>query len=45
MLERDPMAKLCKKKQINVFLHDGFWRCVDTARDLKLLKEMGLKKF
>ena len=45
MLERDPMAKLCKKKQINVFLHEGFWRCVDTARDLKLLKEMGLKKF
>ena len=34
-----------QKKQINVFLHEGFWRCVDTARDLKLLKEMGLKKF
>ena len=45
MLERDPMAKLCKKKQINVYLHDKFWRCVDTARDLKLLEEMNLNKF
>ena len=45
MLERDPMVKLCKKKQINVYLHNKFWRCVDTARDLKLLEEMNLNKF
>ncbi len=44
MLERDPMRKICQKKQINVFLHNKFWRCIDTPRDLKLLKEMNLKK-
>lgn len=45
MLERGPMTKICKKKQMNVFLHNDFWRCIDTARDLKLLEEMNLKKF
>ena len=45
MLERDPMTKICKKKQMNVFLHKDFWRCIDTVRDLKLLEEMDLKKY
>jgi len=44
MLEREPLKKLCDKKQINVFFHKGFWRCIDTPRDLALLKEVKLEK-
>ena len=44
MLEREPLIKLCQRKQINVFLHKGFWRCVDTPRDLQLLKDIKLEK-
>ena len=44
MLEREPLIKLCNKKQIKVFFHKGFWRCIDTPRDLALLKEVKLEK-
>tara|TARA_A100001011_G_scaffold399522_1_gene508576 strand:+ start:1924 stop:2625 length:702 start_codon:yes stop_codon:yes gene_type:complete len=42
MLEKKPMEKLAKKKQIIGFRHLGFWQCMDTPRDkeylIKLLK-------
>ena len=33
MLERDPIKKLVKKKQIVAFKHKGFWTCMDNLRD------------
>ena len=40
MLERDPMVNLCKKNEMNCFIHDGFWKCFDTAKDVKSFKEI-----
>ena len=40
-LEKEPMEKACKKKQLCAFKHSGFWQCVDTKRDLdKLQKDL-----
>ena len=43
MLEREPMNKLVKKKQLNAFQHQGFWQCMDTMRDKIFLMQL-LKK-
>ena len=43
MLERKPLEKLSKKKQIVGFKHVGFWQCMDTPRDKEYLVEL-LKK-
>ena len=42
-LERDPLQKLGKKKQLLAFKHNGFWQCMDTLRD-KIILERELKK-
>ncbi len=45
-LEKEPMEKVCKMKQLCAFRHNGFWQCVDTKRDLdKLKKEIIFKNF
>lgn len=31
--EREPMEKLAEMRQIEAFIHDGFWRPMDTLRD------------
>jgi glucose-1-phosphate cytidylyltransferase len=41
--EREPMHKLSKNKQLNVYTHEGFWQCMDTPRDLKLLNDLWAK--
>ena len=38
-LEKEPMEKACKRKQLCAFKHNGFWQCVDTKRDLDKLKK------
>ena len=42
MLEKKPLERLSKKKQLIGFKHLGFWQCMDTPRDkeylIKLLK-------
>lgn len=38
-LEREPLEKACKTKNLCAFKHKGFWQCVDTKRDLEKLKE------
>ena len=38
-LEKEPLEKICKAKQLSAFKHSGFWQCVDTKRDLEKLKE------
>ena len=37
-LEREPLQKLGKKKQLLAFKHNGFWQCMDTIRDKKILE-------
>tara|TARA_Y100000590_G_scaffold465665_1_gene638594 strand:+ start:1949 stop:2659 length:711 start_codon:yes stop_codon:yes gene_type:complete len=32
-LEREPLEKITKKKQLAAFKHKGFWQCMDTKRD------------
>ena len=40
MFERQPMAKLVKKKKLFAFKHKGFWQCMDTKRDKDLLEKI-----
>lgn len=36
--EREPMERLAAEGQLMAFRHDGFWQCMDTLRDKKLLE-------
>ena len=38
--EQEPMRKLAADKQINAYLHGGYWQCMDTLRDRVLLDEL-----
>ena len=38
-LERDPFEKLTKKKELLAYKHKGFWQCMDTLRDKKILEK------
>ena len=38
--ERQPMEDLVKDGQLAAYKHEGFWQCVDTPRDLRLLEEL-----
>lgn len=40
MLEREPMNLLVRKKNLACYKHEGFWQCMDTMRDKKLLEKM-----
>ena len=45
MLEREPMQKLLKNKNVNAYKHKGFWMCMDTLRDKILLEKIIKKNF
>lgn len=38
--ELDVLPKLVKRGALNFYPHDGFWQCVDTLRDKKLLDDL-----
>ena len=38
-LEQEPLKKMTKKKQLIAFKHKGFWQCMDTLRDRKILEK------
>lgn len=45
-LEREPLEKATKKKQLLAYKYQGFWQCMDTKRDKdKLDKILNNKKF
>jgi glucose-1-phosphate cytidylyltransferase len=44
MLEREPIRKLTNKKELIAFKHNGFWQCMDTLRDKKLLCKLWKSK-
>ena len=39
ILERSPLEKICRINKLGAFKHHGFWQCMDTLRDKKLLEE------
>ena len=38
-LEQEPFKAATKKKQLLAFRHEGFWQCMDTLRDKKILED------
>ena len=38
--EREPLEALAKNGQLKAYRHEGFWQCMDTLRDKKLLEEL-----
>lgn len=40
MLEREPLAEATAAGELMLFRHNGFWQCMDTARDWQLLNEL-----
>ena len=42
-LEREPLEKLTKNKQLLAYKHNSFWQCMDTKRDKDKLEQL-LKK-
>tara|TARA_B110000967_G_scaffold187361_1_gene209232 strand:- start:282 stop:983 length:702 start_codon:yes stop_codon:yes gene_type:complete len=40
MFERKPLSKISQKGQLMAYKHNGFWQCMDTPRDKKLLNKM-----
>jgi glucose-1-phosphate cytidylyltransferase len=39
VLEREPLERLAKDGQLEMYPHDGYWQCMDTPRDLQALVE------
>lgn len=42
-LEREPLETLAKQRQLCAYKHEGFWQCMDTLRDKRLLEEIWSK--
>ncbi len=40
ILEYEPMRSAMEENQMSVYVHHGFWQCMDTARERQLLEEM-----
>ena len=40
ILEKEPLEKVVKKKQLCAFKHTGFWKCMDVKRDRDELIEI-----
>jgi len=38
-LERRPLEQAAEHDQLQAFLHDGYWQCMDTMRDRELLED------
>jgi glucose-1-phosphate cytidylyltransferase len=39
VLEGETLARLATEKQLAVYRHSGYWRCLDTVRDLQFLNQ------
>ncbi len=40
ILERKPLENLAKDGQLAAYRHAGFWQCMDTLRDVRLLEDL-----
>ena len=45
VLEQEPMKKLVAKNQLAAFKHEGFWACMDTAKDVERLNTLWYKGY
>ncbi len=44
VLERSPLEKICKLRKLGAYKHNGFWQCMDTIRDKKILENLIKKR-
>ena len=44
-LEKHPLEKVTKMKELTAYKHYGYWQCVDTKRDLDRVKKFLLIKY
>ncbi len=40
IFEREPLERLAKDGQLVAYRHTGFWQCVDSLRDVRLLESL-----
>ena len=40
ILEREPLERLAEDGQLVAYRHEGFWQCMDTLRDKRLLESL-----
>ena len=40
VFEQEPMTRLAAEGQLMSFYHDGFWKCMDTQREMQLLETL-----
>ena len=40
VLEREPLVRLARDGQLNIYKHRGFWGCMDTQRDREQLTKL-----
>ena len=40
VFEKAPIEQLAKDGQLNAFIHNGFWKCMDTVRDKNQLESL-----
>ena len=38
--ERESLERLVAENQLAAYRHEGFWQCMDTLRDVRLLQEL-----
>jgi len=39
-MEKEPLEKLAEDGELKVYLHEGFWQCMDTRRELDILNKL-----
>jgi glucose-1-phosphate cytidylyltransferase len=39
-MEHDGLKRLVKEKELSIFIHDGFWQCMDTYNDVEALNQL-----
>jgi glucose-1-phosphate cytidylyltransferase len=40
ILEQAPMRSAVADGQMNAYIHHGFWQCMDTMREYKMLNDL-----
>lgn len=40
IFEREPLERLAEDGQLAAYRHNGFWQCMDTLRDVRLLESL-----
>ncbi|HIE11070.1 MAG TPA: glucose-1-phosphate cytidylyltransferase, partial [Kiritimatiellae bacterium] len=39
-LEQEVLPKMVRGRDLAVYRHDGFWQCMDTFREFRLLNDL-----